>query len=61
MDIGENGNILVNLDPNPTGIEGNQKITRTNSPNSDKVQGIAPITEIEHNLSKCSVAAKIVI
>ena len=51
MDLGENGNIVVNSDPNLTGMEGNQKITRTSSPNSDKVQGIAPVTEIEQNQS----------
>ena len=52
MDLGENGTILADFGPNLTLIEGNQKNTRTNHPNSDNVQGIAPITEIDNNLSE---------
>ena len=52
MDCGEKGTILANSGQNPTLIRGNWENSRTSHPNSDNVQGIAPITEIEHNLSK---------
>ena len=52
MELGENGSTLANFGPNPTEIHGNREIMRTNHPNSDNVQGIAPITEIDNNLSK---------
>ena len=51
MDLGENGTILANFGPNPTLIQGNRENTRTDHPNSDIVQGIAPITEINNELS----------
>ena len=52
MDLGENGTIRANFGPNPTLIRGNRESTRTDHPNSDIVQGIAPITEINNELSR---------
>ena len=46
MDLGEKGTILANFGPNPTLIRENEGSTRTDHPNSDIVEGIAPTTEI---------------
>ena len=51
MEFGENGRILANFGPKLTEIHGNREIMRSNHPNSDNVQGIAPITEIDNNQS----------
>ena len=46
MDLGEKGTILANFGPNPTLIRENEGSTRSDHPNSDIVEGIAPTTEI---------------
>ena len=46
MDLGEKGTILANFGPNPTLIRENEESTRSDHPNSDIVEGIAPTTEI---------------
>ena len=51
MVLGENGN-WVNSGPKLAKNNGNPKISRIVSPNSDKVQGIVPVTEIDLNQSK---------
>ena len=49
--LGENGN-AADSGPKLTKNEGNQEIMRIGSPNSDIVQGIAPVTEIVQYQSK---------